>query len=105
MIGVAITQLATRLQLRKFATNIELQKAVEQVYFHGNVVNSVVFFAVISDLLSGELSKIAITQLAIELQLSQIGHYTEHQKVGEQHVLQKCSKFNSFAVTIDLLKT
>ena len=28
---------------------------------------------------------------------------TEHQKVGEQHISQKSSKFNSFAVISDLL--
>ena len=32
-----------------------------------------------------------------------IGHYTVHQKVGEQHISQKSFKFNSFAVVGDLL--
>ena len=32
-----------------------------------------------------------------------IYHYTVHQKVGEQHILQKSFKFNSFAVITDLL--
>ena len=33
-----------------------------------------------------------------------ICHYTVHQKLGEEHIGQKSSKFNSFAVKSDLLK-
>ena len=33
-----------------------------------------------------------------------ICHYTVHQKVDEEHISQKSSKFNSFAVKSDLLK-
>ena len=33
-----------------------------------------------------------------------ICHYTVHQKVGEEHILQKSSKFNSFVVKSDLFK-
>ena len=32
-----------------------------------------------------------------------ICHYTVHQKVGEENIWQKSSKFNSFAVKSDLL--
>ena len=46
--------------------------------------------------------KVAITQLAMELQL---GKFTIQyiQKIGEQHIRQKSSIFNSFWVISDLL--
>ena len=59
-------------------------------------------FEDISHLLIMVIIKVAITQLAMELQL---GKFTIQyiQKIGEQHIPQKSSIFNSFWVISDLL--
>ena len=59
-------------------------------------------FEDISHLLIMVLIKVAITQLAMELQLWKFTiQYI--QKIGEQHIRQKSSIFNSFWIISDLL--
>ena len=59
-------------------------------------------FEDISHLLIMVIIKVAITQLAMELQLWKCT-IQFFQKIGEQHIRQKSSIFNSFWVISDLL--
>ena len=47
--------------------------------------------------------KVAITQLAIEIDTQVTHHVVAMEKVAEQHILTKCSKCNTFQVISDLV--
>ena len=49
--------------------------------------------------------KIAITHLWNAMEPQTMYHLIAKDKVAEQHILEKYSNFNSFAVTIDLLNS
>ena len=73
--------------------------------FQQNAINAIVFKLQVTDSLWKVLKsqKVAITQLAIGID-SQVTHQVvAMEKVGEQHILIKCYKCNTFQVISDLL--
>ena len=47
--------------------------------------------------------KVAITHLAIQIDTQVTHHVVAMEKVGERHILTKCSKCNTFQVINDLV--
>ena len=90
---VAITHLAMEIHFRTSDHVVAVEIVAEQHI--GTKLCSCNTFEDISHLLIMVIIKVAITQLAMELQL---GKFTIQyiQKIGEQHIRQKSSIFNSF---------